>query len=74
MYAVVGKDGVLEWNNQAGFLYTDDVCLMARSEKDMKVNIEQVNECMIEYGSKVNEKMSKVVCINCWETLVDAVI
>ena len=58
-YAVVGKDGVMEWKSQA-----DDVCLMASSEKDMKVIMEKVNECVVEYGLKVNEKKSRVVCIN----------
>ena len=33
-YAVVGKDGVMEWKSQAEFIYADDVCLM---EEDMKV-------------------------------------
>ena len=28
--------------------------------------MEQVHECVIEYGLNVNEKKSKVVCIN-WE-------
>ena len=37
---------------------------MANSEEDMKVIIEKVNECVVEYGLKVNEKKSKVVCIN----------
>ena len=63
-YAVVGKDGVLEWKSQAGLLYADEVCLMANSEEDMKVIMEKVNECVVEYGLKVNEKKSKVVCIN----------
>ena len=27
--------------------------------------MEYLNECAIEYGLKVNEKKSKVVCINC---------
>ena len=31
-YAVVGKDGVMKWKNQAGLLYAADVCLMANSE------------------------------------------
>ena len=31
-YAVMGKDGVMEWKSQAWLLYTDDVCLMASSE------------------------------------------
>ena len=30
----------------------------------MKVIMEKVNECIVEYGSKVNEKKSKAVCIN----------
>ena len=69
-YAVVGKDGVMEWKSQAGLLYADDVCLMANSEKDLKVIMEKVNECIAEYGLKVNEKKSKVVCINgkSWKT------
>ena len=42
-YAVVGKDGVLEWKSQAEFIYADDVvCLMASSEEHMKVIMEQV--------------------------------
>ena len=63
-YAVVGKDCVMEWKSQAGLLYADDVCLMANSEEDMKVIMKKVNECVVEYGLKVNEKKSKVVCIN----------
>ena len=63
-YAVVGKDGVMEWKIQAGLLYADDVCLMANSEEDMKVIMEKVNECVVEYGLNVNEKKSKVVSIN----------
>ena len=43
-YAVVGKDGVMEWKSEAGLLYADDVCL---SEEDMKVIIEKVNECVV---------------------------
>ena len=38
--------------------------MMANSEEDMKVIMEKVNECVVEYGLKVNEKKSKVVCIN----------
>ena len=63
-YAVVGKDGVMEWKSQAGLLYADDVCLMANSEEDIKVIMEKVNEYVVEYGLKVNENKSKVVCIN----------
>ena len=45
-------------------LYTDDVYLMANSEEDMKVNKEKVNKCVVEYGLKINEKKSELVCIN----------
>ena len=37
---------------------------MASSEKDLKVIMEKVNECVVECGLKVNEKKSKVGCIN----------
>ena len=39
------------------------VCLMANSEEDMKVIMEKVNECVVEYGLKVNENKSKVVVV-----------
>ena len=45
-------------------LYADDVCLLASSEEDMKIVMEPAKECVIEYGLNVNEKKSKVVCIN----------
>ena len=68
---------MVSWNgSQAGLLYADDVCLMANSEKDLKVVMEKVNECVVEYGLMVNEKKSKVVVINGkvgrrrWETVV----
>ena len=35
------------------------MCLMANSEEEMKVIMEKVNECVVEYGVK-----AKVVCIN----------
>ena len=62
--AVVRKDGVMEWKSQVGLLYADDVCLKASSEEDIKVIMEKVNKCVVEYGLKVNEKKSEVVCIN----------
>ena len=63
-YAVVGKDGSLEWKTQSGFQCADDVCLMATNE-DLNVIMEKVNESVIEYGLTVNEKKTQVVCINC---------
>ena len=53
---MVGKDGGMELKSQAVLLYADDVCLMANSEEDMKVIMERVNECVVEYGLKFNEK------------------
>ena len=54
----------MECKNQSEFIYEDDVCLMASSEDDMNVTMEQVKECVIEYGLKVNDKKSRVVCIH----------
>ena len=54
----------MEWKRPAGLLYADDICLMTNSEEGMKVTMEKVNECVVEYGLKVNENKSKVVCIN----------
>ena len=34
-YAVVVKDGVMEWKSQAGLLYADDVCLMANNNNNV---------------------------------------
>ena len=34
------------------------------SEEDMKVIMEKVIECVVQYGLKINEKKSKVMCIN----------
>ena len=61
-YAVVGKHGVMEWKSQARLLYSDDVYLIVSSDENMKVIMEKVNACVVEL--KVNEKTSKVVCIN----------
>ena len=36
------------------------MCLMANSEEDKKVIMEKVNECVVEYGLKVNGKKSKL--------------
>ena len=58
------RTGIIEWKSQAGLLYADDVCLMTSSEEDIKVIMKKGNECVVEYGLKVNEKKSKVVCIN----------
>ena len=48
----------MEWKSQAVLLYAHDVCLMASSEEDMKVIMDKVNACVVEYGFKVNENRS----------------
>ena len=63
-YLVVNKDGVIEKKSQDGLLYTDDVCLMASNEQDLQMIFDNISECISEYGMKVSEKKSKVVCIN----------
>ena len=60
-YLVVNKDGVIE-KSQAGFLYADDVCLMASNEQDMQIIFDNISGCISEDGMKVREKT--VVCIN----------
>ena len=40
------------------------MCLMASSKEYMRVIKEHVNEYVIEYGLKVNERMSMVGCIS----------
>ena len=74
---MLGKDGVMvEWKSQAGLLYADDVCLMARSEEELNVIMEQVNECVIEHRLKMHARKSKVVCIHGedvygrWDTVI----
>ena len=61
---VVNKDGVIEKKSQAGFLHTDDVCLMASNEQDLQMLFDNISGCISEYGMKVSERESKVVCIN----------
>ena len=63
-YAVVGKDGIMEWEKikQDFYTHADDVwCLMVSSEEDMKVIMEKVNACVVKYGLKVNEKKSNLI-------------
>ena len=62
-YRDVNKDGVIE-KSQAGFLYADDVYLMASNEQDMQIIFDNISGCISEYGMKVSEKKSKVVWIN----------
>ena len=63
-YLMVNKDGGIEENGQTGFLYADDVCLMASNEQDMQTIFDNISGCIKEYGMKINGKKSQVVCIN----------
>ena len=56
--------GVTEEKSQAGFLYADDVCLMASNEQHLQTIYDNISGCIKEYGMKINGKKSKVVCIN----------
>ena len=63
-YLMVNKDGVNEEKSQAGFLYADDVCLMACNEQHLQTIFDNISGCIKEYGMKINGKKPKVVCIN----------
>ena len=61
---MVNKDGGIEENGQAGFLYADYVCLTVNNEQGMQTIVYSISRCIEEYGMKINGKKSKVVCIN----------
>ena len=63
-YLMVNRDGVIEEKSQAGFLYADDVCIMASNEQHLLTIFDNISGCIKEYGMKINGKKSKVVCIN----------
>ena len=48
---------MLEKKSQAGFLYADDVCLMASNEQDLQMIFDNNSGCISEYGMKVSEKV-----------------
>ena len=55
-YLMVDRDGLLVEKSQTGFLYADDVCLIASNEQDMHRIFDSISGCIIEYGMKVSEK------------------
>ena len=63
-YLMVNKDGLIEEKSQAGFLYADDVYLMAINEQHLHTIFANMSGCIKEYGMKINGKKSKIVCIN----------
>ena len=42
----------------------DDVWLIASNEQDLQMIFDNISGCISEYGMKVSERKSKVVCIN----------
>ena len=63
-YLMVDRDGMTVEKSQAGFLYADDACLIASNEQDLQRIFDSISRCIREYGMKVSEKNSKVICIH----------
>ena len=55
-YLMVARDGMTVEKSQAGFLYADDVCLIASNEQDLQRIFDSISGCIREYGMKVSEK------------------
>ena len=53
---VVNKDGLIEKKSQTGFLYVDEVCLMASNEQDLQMIFDNIRGCISDYGIKLSEK------------------
>ena len=45
-------------------MYADDLCLCASSEDGLQRVMDEIASCITEYGMKLSERKSKVVCIN----------
>ena len=63
-YKVVDENGSMTVKIQSGFLYADDICLVASCENDLQSVLDCITPCIEEYGLKVSERKSKVLCIN----------
>ena len=63
-YRVVSESGSTRMASQAGFMYADDICLIASSVVLLQEVFNSVSDCIDEYGLKVSEKKTKVVCVN----------
>ena len=55
-YLLVDRDGMTVEKSQAGFLYADDVCLIASNEQDIQRIFDSISACIRVYGMKVSEK------------------
>ena len=63
-YTSVNSNGELKRSNLSGLMYADDVCLFVERAKVLQRVCDHVNTVMEEYGIKVSEKKSTVVCLN----------
>ena len=59
-YLMVVRDGLIVEKSQAGFLYSDDLCLIASKEQDLQRIFDSVSGCISEYGMKISEKKGLV--------------
>ena len=57
---IVDRDGLIVEKSQAGFLYADDVCLIASNEQYLQRIFDSICGCISEYGMKVIEKISNL--------------
>ena len=53
---MVDRDGLIVEKSHYGFLYEDDVCLIASTEQDLQRIFDSISGCNSEYGMKVSEK------------------
>ena len=58
-YLIVDRDGLIVEKSKAGFLYADDVCLIASNEQDLQRIFDGISACISEYCMKVSEKNQK---------------
>ena len=63
-YSEVKEDGSVDVRARSGFMYADDICLIASSEEKSQSIMNELNSCVEEYGMKFSEAKSKVICIN----------
>ena len=65
-YLMVNKDGVIEEKSQAGFLYADDVCIMASNEQHLQTIFDNISGCIKEYGMNENQWEEVKCCLYKW--------
>ena len=63
-YPSVNSNGELKRSHLDGLMYADDVCLFAECVKVLQRVCDHGSTVIEEYGLKVSEMKSKVVCIN----------